>query len=212
VCLHFFVVFVGAYSGEFLVEDLVGLKAMRASRGTSEGAVVGTVVGVVTRDEVRRHRGKRPRLPTDRDRHHALFTPASFHLQGLCFSKPMVRRRSLVPSQVCSLDDTSLGHDLLEIAVPGGRNRGSTRTCLVPLVPALVAAVDVARGVLWLDDGDANGEVLEGLLELAVEPTDKTRIRATMPELALSLQTPRAPTASKGATSGPDAAETSEFK
>jgi len=35
------------------VEDLVGLKAMRASPGENEGVVVGTVVGVVTRDEVR---------------------------------------------------------------------------------------------------------------------------------------------------------------
>jgi len=40
------------FSGEFLVEDLVGLKAMRASPGENEGVVVGTVAGVVTRDEV----------------------------------------------------------------------------------------------------------------------------------------------------------------
>lgn len=91
---------------------------------------------------------------------------------------------------MCILDDTSLGHDLLEIAVPGGRNRGAPRTCLVPLVPALVAAVDLERGCLWLDDGESNGEVLEGLLELAVEPRDKTRIRAIIPEFAQSLQTP----------------------
>lgn len=34
------------------MEDLVGLKAMRASPGENEGVAVGTVAGVVTRDEV----------------------------------------------------------------------------------------------------------------------------------------------------------------
>jgi len=112
-----------------------------------------------------------------------------------------------VLGEVCGVvtrDELSLiGHDLLEVLLPrpqkapeatpeaapeaslgGGLKLGLApprKSCLVPLVPAIVKEVDLTSRLLLVDPPD-------GLFDLAVEVKERRRIRALLPEFASSLQ------------------------
>jgi ribosomal 30S subunit maturation factor RimM len=77
------------------------------------------------------------------------------------------------------ISDVPLGYDMLEIIIAGppggggGAGRGEERV-LVPLVPELVPAVEIARGRVYVDPP-------AGLLDLRYVRKDKVRIRGFLP-------------------------------
>jgi hypothetical protein len=77
------------------------------------------------------------------------------------------------------ISDLPLGYDMLEIIIAGppggggGAGRGEERV-LVPLVPELVPAVEIARGRVYVDPP-------AGLLDLRYVRKDKVRIRGFLP-------------------------------
>jgi len=84
-------------------------------------------------------------------------------------------RGIVLAADMCSIP--GLGHDMLEIILPRGKNGTPSwrdEMVLVPIVPAIVPTVDLERSIIYIDPPG-------GLLDLTYVQEEKVRIKAFLP-------------------------------